>query len=115
MTLTTLNICLFRMLRHFGISTLATEIIPKIVTRLWAEARCRRSALPAFKVKGFAGIFIKGRTMVLGIIDIKADVDYILFQRRLHFSQGKWCYPLLRLPSVMIVLDSCESGGVNIF
>ena len=34
---------------------------------------------PAFEINDLTGFFVEGCTVVLGIIDIKADVDYILF------------------------------------
>jgi len=40
---------------------------------------------PALEIKDFTGIFIECRSVVLGIIDIQADVDYILFHRHLRF------------------------------
>ena len=43
---------------------------------------------PAYEVKSFADVFVEGGTVVLGIIDIEADVEYVLFPRRLRFSCG---------------------------
>jgi len=40
---------------------------------------------PAFEINDFTGFFVEYCTVVLGIIDIQADVDYILLHRRLCF------------------------------
>jgi len=50
--------------------------------RLWAK-RLKR----VFNTD-FTSIFIEGRAVVLGIVDIEADVEYVLFHRRLRFSSG---------------------------
>ena len=52
--------------------------------------------------------------MVLGIIDIQADVDYILFHRRLRFCfmVGALQLTNLRYPSLMVALGSAKDGGV---
>jgi hypothetical protein len=41
---------------------------------------------PASKINDFTGAFVKRRTVVLGIIDIKAYIDYISIHRRLRFA-----------------------------
>jgi hypothetical protein len=43
---------------------------------------------PIFEIDDFTGVFIQCRAVVLGIIDIKAYVDYIPFHKRLHFAFG---------------------------
>jgi len=43
---------------------------------------------PASKINDFTGAFVKRRTVILGIIDIKPYIDYILFHRRLRFAFG---------------------------
>jgi len=43
---------------------------------------------PIFEIDDFTGVFIQCRAVVLGIIDIKAHVDYIPFHKRLHFAFG---------------------------
>ena len=40
-------------------------------------------------IYNFPGAFVEGRAMELGIIDIEADVEYVLFHRRLRFSRGQ--------------------------
>ena len=44
-------------------------------------------------IYNFPGAFVEGRAMELGIIDIEADVEYVLFHRRLRFSRGKVVLP----------------------
>ena len=61
-------------------------------------------------IYNFPGAFVEGRAMELGIIDIEADVEFVLFHRRLCFHGFKWCHPLLRYASMMIVLDTREAG-----
>ena len=60
------------------------------------------------------GNFVKCRAVALGIIDIKADVDYILFHRRLRFCLMVGASQLtnLRYPSLMVALGSAKVGGV---
>jgi len=38
-------------------------------------------------IYNFPGAFVEGRAMELGIIDIEADVEYVLFHRRFRFSR----------------------------
>ena len=73
-----LETCLDVVLLQLGLSEDLVQLVQQTL-------QCR----PAFKVKGFGGIFIKGRTMVLGIIDIQADLEYVLFHRRLRLSRGQ--------------------------
>ena len=44
---------------------------------------------PAFKVDDFTGRLVEDRAMVQGIVDIGADVEYVLVHRRLAGSRGE--------------------------
>jgi hypothetical protein len=44
---------------------------------------------PALKIDDFARLLVEGRAMVLGIVDIEADVEYVPVHRRLLGSRGK--------------------------
>ena len=72
---------------------------------------------PALEINDFTGFFVERCTVVLGIIDIQADVDYILFHRRLRFCfmVGALQLTNLRYPSLMVALGSAKDGGVYIF
>jgi hypothetical protein len=48
---------------------------------------------PATEIDDFTGLFVEGRAMVLGIVDIQADVEYVLVHRRLLGSRGKVVSP----------------------
>ena len=44
---------------------------------------------PAFKVDDFTGRLVEDRAMVQGIVDIGANVEYVLVHRRLAGSRGE--------------------------
>jgi hypothetical protein len=44
---------------------------------------------PASEVDDFTAVFVEGRAVVLGVVDIEADVEYVRVHRRLLGSRGQ--------------------------
>ena len=47
----------------------------------------------AAEIDDLTGLSVEGRAVVLGIVDIEADVEYVLVHRRLLGSRGKVVAP----------------------
>lgn len=71
-----------------GFVTQSDRAAPEITLQLIQLREQTLQRGPAFKVDDFAGRLVEGRAMVLGIVDIEADVEYVRIHRRLLGSRG---------------------------